>query len=349
MTALPVQAQIYPTKPIVVVVPSAAGGPADVAIRAIAEPLSQALGQQIVVDNMAGAGGTLGMARVARAEPDGHTLLIHQNGFAIAPALYRSLPFDTEKDFIAVGLVNRSHLIWAGRRTLPADTFAEMVAWMKGPGKPAKVAHPGVGTLGHLQTTMLINGIGVEVSMVPYRGIAPAVKDLLGDHVDMAQIGAAVASAQVRSGNLKIFAVGAEQRDPLFPDVPTYVELGYKGMDKPFWHALFAPAKTPRPVLERINAALRHGARRSECARKLQEDLCAGVSQRAAVAGCGAEIRERRNRVLGQGRSRQRYQGGLMVRYAEHAASIDLIELASSNLRCSSQAFRASGTSGRSP
>ena len=257
MTALPVQAQIYPTKPIVVVVPSAAGGPADVAIRAIAEPLSQALGQQLVVDNMAGAGGTLGMARVARAEPDGHTLLIHQNGFAIAPALYRSLPFDTEQDFIAVGLVNRSHLIWAGRRTLPADTFSEMVTWMKGPGKPSKVAHPGVGTLGHLQTTMLINGIGVEVSMVPYRGIAPAIKDLLGDHVDMAQIGAAVASAQVRTGNLKIFAVGAEQRDPLFPDVPTYTELGYKGMDRPFWHALFAPAKTPRPVLERINAALR--------------------------------------------------------------------------------------------
>jgi tripartite-type tricarboxylate transporter receptor subunit TctC len=255
--ALPVQAQTYPTKPIVVVVPSAAGGPADVAIRAIAEPLSQALGQQIVVDNMAGAGGTLGMARVARAEPDGHTLLIHQNGFAIAPALYRSLPFDTEKDFVAVGLVNRSHLIWAGRSTLPANTFAEMVTWMKGPGKPAKVAHPGVGTLGHLQTTMFISGIGVEVSMVPYRGIAPAVKDLLGGHVDMAQIGAAVASAQVTSGNLKIFAVGAERRDPLFPDVPTYVELGYKGMDKPFWHALFAPAKTPQPVLERVNAALR--------------------------------------------------------------------------------------------
>ena len=103
MAALPVQAQVYPTRPIVVVVPSAAGGPADVAIRTIAEPLSQALGQQLVVDNMAGAGGTLGMARVARAEPDGHTLLIHQNGFAIAPALYRSLPFDTEKDFIAVG------------------------------------------------------------------------------------------------------------------------------------------------------------------------------------------------------------------------------------------------------
>jgi tripartite-type tricarboxylate transporter receptor subunit TctC len=257
MTALPVQAQIYPTKPIVVVVPSAAGGPADVAIRAIAEPLSQALGQQIVVDNMAGAGGTLGMARVARAEPDGHTLLIHQNGFAITPAIYSNLSFDTKNDFVAVGLVNRSYLIWGGRSTLPANTFAEMVAWMKGPGKPAKVAHPGAGTLGHLQTTMLLKGIGVEVSMVPYRGIAPAVKDLLGGHVDMAQIGAAVASAQVKSGNLKIFAVGAERRDPVFPHVPTYAELGYEGMDKPFWHALFAPAKTPRPVLERVNAALR--------------------------------------------------------------------------------------------
>lgn len=256
MSLLPVHAQTYPTKPIVIVVPSAAGGPADVAIRAIAEPMSKLLGQQIIVDNMPGAGGTLGMARVARAEADGYTLLIHQNGFAIAPALYRSLPFDTEKDFVAVGLVNRSHLIWAGRRTLPANTFAEMVAWMKGPGKPAKVAHPGVGTLGHLQTTMLMKGIGVEVSMIPYRGIAPAVKDLLGGHVDMAQIGAAVASAQIKSGNLNIYAVGADRRDPLFPDVPTYGEVGYKGMDKPFWHALFAPAKTPPAVLERINTAL---------------------------------------------------------------------------------------------
>jgi tripartite-type tricarboxylate transporter receptor subunit TctC len=256
VTLAPVHAQTYPTKPIVIVVPSAAGGPADVAIRAIAEPMSQLLGQQIVVDNMPGAGGTLGMARVARAEPDGYTLLIHQNGFAIAPALYRSLPFDTEKDLVAVGLVNRSHLIWAGRRTLPADTFAEMVVWMKGPGKPAKVAHPGIGTLGHLQTTMLMKGIGGEVSLVPYRGIAPAVRDLLGGHVDMAQIGAAVASTQVKTGNLKIYAVGSDQRDPQFPNVPTYGEVGHKGLDRPFWHALFAPAKTPRAVLEHLNTAL---------------------------------------------------------------------------------------------
>ena len=249
MTALPVQAQIYPTKPIVVVVPSAAGGPADVAIRAIAEPLSQALGQQ--------RSSTTWPAQAAHSawhawRAQSRTAIRSSSIRTGSPSHPRStVAFRStlRRTLLRWELVNRSHLIWAGRRTLPADTFAEMVAWMKGPGKPAKLAHPGVGTLGHLQTTMLINGIGVEVSMVPYRGIAPAVKDLLGDHVDMAQIGAAVASAQVTTGSLKIFAVGAEQRDPLFPDVPTYVELGYKRMDKPFWHALFAPAKTPRPVL----------------------------------------------------------------------------------------------------
>ncbi len=156
------QAQAYPSRPITVVVPSSAGGPADVAARLIGDKMSAVLGQQLVVETAPGAGGTIGMAKVARAAPDGYTLLIHQNGFAITPTLYSKLAFDTEKDFVTVGLVNQSAVILVSRKDLPANNFKELVAWAKGPGKPAKYAHPGAGTLGHLQTLMLVKSMGIE-------------------------------------------------------------------------------------------------------------------------------------------------------------------------------------------
>ena len=251
------QAQAYPQRPITFIVPSSPGGPGDVTARLIADRMTASLGQQVVVETVPGAGGTIGMGRVARAAPDGYTLLIHQNGFAIAPALYEKLPFDTAKDFVTVGLVNLSHTYIVGRKSLPAKDFAELAAWMNGPGKPAKVAHPGMGTNGHLQTTMLVRAIGAEATLVPYRGIAPAVNDLLGEHIDVTQVGAAVAGPHIRAGNMRVYASTASKRTAAFPDVPTLGEVGYKQLERPFWHALFAPAATPRPILERLNVALR--------------------------------------------------------------------------------------------
>jgi tripartite-type tricarboxylate transporter receptor subunit TctC len=251
------QAQNYPNRPITLIVPSSAGGPADASARLIVDRLSAILGQQVVIETAPGAGGTIGMGRVARAAPDGYTLLIHQNGFAITPALYASLPFNTAKDFVAVGLVNHSNTFIVGRKSLPPNNFAELVAWMKGPGKPAKYAHPGKGTNGHLQTTMLVRALGVEVTMIPYRGIAPAVNDLLGEHIDITSVGAAVAAPHIKAGTMKVFASTGIKRSPMFPDVPIMGEVGHKELERPFWHAIFAPSATPRPILEKLNAALR--------------------------------------------------------------------------------------------
>lgn len=251
------EAQSYPTRTITLIVPSTAGGPGDVSARLISDHMSASLGQQIVIETIAGAGGTIGMARVARAAADGYTLMIHQNGFAIAPALYAKLSFDTAKDFVTVGLVNQSTVYLVGRSTLPAKDFTELKAWMVGPGKPARYAHPGPGTVGHLQTLILLRAMGAEASLISYRGIAPAVSDLLGQHIDLANVGAAVASPQIREGKVKAYATSASRRSDAFPEVPTFSELGYKELERPFWHALFAPAGTPQPVLERLNAALR--------------------------------------------------------------------------------------------
>jgi tripartite-type tricarboxylate transporter receptor subunit TctC len=248
--------QTYPTRTITIVVPSSAGGPGDASAKLIVDKLASILGQSVVVEHVPGAGGTIGMTRVARAAPDGYTLMIHQTGFAIANALYAKLPFDTSKDFVTVGLVNQSHTYFMGRKSLPANNFTELLAWMRGPGKPARLAHPGAGSNGHVQSTMVSKIVAAEVTMVPYRGIAPAVNDLLGEHVDVAGVGAAVATPHAVAGKLKAFASTAAKRSKELPDVPTYGELGHKELERPFWHALFAPAGTPQPILEKLNAAL---------------------------------------------------------------------------------------------
>jgi tripartite-type tricarboxylate transporter receptor subunit TctC len=249
-------AQAYPTRSITIVVPSAAGGPGDISARLIADRMTAALGQPVIVENLPGVGGTIGMAKVARAASDGYTLLVHQTGFAITPALYANLPFDPKKDFAIVGLVNRSSVYFVGRKSLEAKNLAELLAWMKGPGKPAKFAHPGAGTTGHLQSVVMLRTFGIEATLIPYRGIAPAVNDLLGGHIDVTQVGAATSGSLLRDGKIKAYASTGTERDAAFPDLPTFAELGYKHLSRPFWHALFAPAATPKPILEKLNAAL---------------------------------------------------------------------------------------------
>ncbi len=196
------------------------------------------------------------MARVARAAPDGYTLLIHQTGFAITPAIYAKLNFDVVKDFVTVGLVNTSSTVLVGRGDLPAKDYKELLAWARGPGKPLRHAHPGPGTTGHLFTTMHAKIIGGEVSVISYRGIAPAVNDLLGGHIDLASVGTAVATPLIKAGKFKAYATTGLKRIPALPEVPTFGEVGHPELQREFWHALFAPAATPRPILEKLNAAL---------------------------------------------------------------------------------------------
>lgn len=257
LSTSPLNAQAFPTKPITLVAASSAGGPTDAAARMIADTLASVIGQQVVVENVAGAGGTIAMSRVARAAPDGHTLLVHQNGFAIAPAIYSKLTFNTEKDFVPVILLNRSETFIIGRKDLPANNWKELVAWMKKSSQPTRFAHPGIGTNGHLQSTMLANAIGAPTTMIAYRGIAPAVNDLLGGHIDLAQVGPPLAAPHVRAGNAKLFATTGFSRNKNFPDVPTLGEMGHPELQLWFWHALWAPSGTPNPVLEKLNEAVR--------------------------------------------------------------------------------------------
>jgi tripartite-type tricarboxylate transporter receptor subunit TctC len=253
----PAQAQSYPQRHITLVAATAAGGPGDVAARIIAEQLSDVLGQQVVVENVPGGGGITGAVRVARAEPDGYTLLIHQTGITIAPALYPKLPFDLEKDLVPVGLVNTSYMFLVGRKSLPANSLRELFDWMNGPGRPVRFAHPGVGSIGHLATVLVAKSAKAEIAAVPYRGIGPATNDVIGEHVDLLWMGAVSGAPLIKAGKIKAFAFGGPKRSPLAPDVPSIAELGFAEIDAPLWHALFAPAGTPQPIVQRLNEALR--------------------------------------------------------------------------------------------
>lgn len=248
-------AQDYPQRFITMVAATAPGGPGDTAARTIADRMSAILGQQIVIENVPGAGGVTGAARVAHAEPDGYTLLIHQTGITIAPALYPKLNFSVEKDLAAVGMVNTSYSFLVGRKSLPADTLPELVKWMK--GHPAKFAYPGLGSLGHLTTVLFAKAVGAKIDAIPYRGIGPIMNDIVGGHVDLVWAGAASSAPLIKAGTVKAYAFGTSKRSPLIPDVPSASELGYPEVDIPFWHALFVPAGTPRPIIEKLNAALR--------------------------------------------------------------------------------------------
>ncbi|MBI1203620.1 MAG: tripartite tricarboxylate transporter substrate binding protein BugD [Rhodopseudomonas sp.] len=255
--AAPSHAGDYPERFVTLIAATAAGGPGDAVARTVASRMSTILGQQVVVENVAGGGGTIGASRVAHAKPDGYTMLMHQTGITIAPALYSNLPFDLEKDLKPVGMVNVTYTFLIGRKSLPANNINELVAWMKGPGKPAKFAHPGVGSMGHLATVSFAKDVGAEIAPVPYRGIGPAMGDIIGEHVDILWAGPATAVPQIKAGAVKVFAFNGNKRSPVLPDVPSTGELGYKDMDIPFWQALFVPAGTPQPIVDKLNAALR--------------------------------------------------------------------------------------------
>jgi len=253
----PALAVEYPTRPITIIVPYAPGGPGDIAVRIISDRMSQVLGQPIVAENVPGAGGMVGAARAARAAPDGYTLLMHQNGLAIAPVLYPKQAVDVARDLTAVGLVNASYSFLVGSPKIPAKTFPELVAWMRGPGKPAKFAHPGIGTLAHLQAIMLARAVDVEVTFIGYKGGGQAMSDIVGGHSDLVWAAAATSSELIAAGKITGFGYGSPRRFPKLPDIPTFGELGHPELDIRFWQALFAPAGTPKPVVDRLNAALR--------------------------------------------------------------------------------------------
>jgi tripartite-type tricarboxylate transporter receptor subunit TctC len=257
MTAGAASAQSYPTRPITLICPFPPGGATDAISRIIQDSMSRSLGQQIVIENIGGAGGMIAAAKAARAAPDGYTIMIHQVALAAGVTMYKNLSFDAEKDFVAVGLINTAASTWSARPDLPPGNLAELVRWMKEPGRNVKVAHPGVGSFGHLAGVLVAQELGVAVTQVPYRGAGPALNDLLAGQVDMSSQSAVQAGPLIQAGKLKAYAIIGRTRFVGLPDLPTFGELGYKKLDLDFWHAMFAPAGTPRPILDKLNAALR--------------------------------------------------------------------------------------------
>src|ERR1700752_5107192 len=257
VTASGASAQTYPTRPVTMLVAFPPGGADDAIARIIQDPLQRALGQPIVVENVGGAGGMIAAARAARADPDGYTILLHQDALAAGMTLYPDRTFDAEKDFAPIGLVNTTTNTLAGRPSLPANNFDELLRWLKEPGQTIRIGHPGVGSFGHLAEVLIFQELGVKVTQVPYRGAGPALVDLLGGQVDLGPISAVVATPLVNSSKLKAYALIGKKDFAGLPQLKTMGELGYPKADIDFWHMLLAPAATPRSIIEKLNHALR--------------------------------------------------------------------------------------------
>ena len=250
-------AQIYPERPVTIVVAFAPGGADDATARILQDPMQKALGQPIVVENVSGAGGMIAAAKVAHADPDGYTILLHQDALAAGMTLYPERTFDAEKDFAPIGLVNTTTKTLAGRPSLPANSFDELLRWMKEPGQAIKVGHPGVGSFGHLAEVLIFQELGIKATQVPYRGAGPALVDLLAGQVDLGPISAVVATPLVNAGKLKAYALIGRKPFAGLPQLKTMGQLGYANADIDFWHMLLAPARTPRPIIDKLNSALR--------------------------------------------------------------------------------------------
>ena len=254
LAALPAQADEYPSRNVLIVVPYPAGGPTDQLARVVADSLSKQLNQSFVVENVTGGGTIIGTNKVVKASPDGYTLLLHNLQISANPTLYKSLPFDTEKDLTPVIFINRNPLVLIARKDLEASNLDELLALMK--KRTLKAAIPGFGATGHLATSLLAQEAGAKIDMIPYRGAAPALNDILGSHVDVFFATPQQIVGQVKAGNVKALGITAKQPLPELPEVKSFVgALGPK-LEFFYWQALFAPAGTPQPVIDKLNAAI---------------------------------------------------------------------------------------------
>ena len=250
-------AQGYPTKAITLVVPFAAGGPTDIVARTLAGVMTKSLGQTVVVENKAGAGGTLAAGHVMRAAPDGYTYLIHHNGMATAPALYRKLPYNPQTDFEHVSQVIDVPMTLLGRKSLPANTFPELLAYMKAQGDKINLAHAGLGAVSHLCGMVLRQAVGVDMTTVPYQGTGPAFQALLGGQVDILCDQTTQTTPHIKAGTVKFYGVTTRDRIKVLPDAPTLAEQGLKGFEVVVWHGIYAPKNTPKDATEKFASALR--------------------------------------------------------------------------------------------
>ncbi|KQW54407.1 tripartite tricarboxylate transporter substrate-binding protein [Variovorax sp. Root411] len=248
----------WPDKPVTLVVPYSAGGPTDVVARMLAIPMGKSLGQTVIVENTVGAGGTIAPTRVAKAAPNGYTILIHHMGMATAPALYKKLNYDPLKDFEYIGQVMDVPMTLLSRKDFPANNYQELLAYVKAHKDKVTLANAGVGAVSQLCGLLFMNQIGVQLTTVPYKGAGPALNDLMGGQVDLLCDQTTQTAPVIKDGNrVKVFGVTTPKRLSSMPTIPTLDEQGLKGFEVKVWHGIYAPKGTPPAVLEKLNVALR--------------------------------------------------------------------------------------------
>ncbi|MFG2099973.1 tripartite tricarboxylate transporter substrate-binding protein [Micromonospora echinaurantiaca] len=247
----------YPEQNITFVVPFSAGGPTDTVTRMIAEPMAAKLGAKIVVQNVEGAGGTVGAGEVARAEPDGYTVLMHHIGMSTAPALYKNLGYKPLEDFEMVGLVTEVPMTIVARKDFPPATLPDLVTHVKANANKVTLANAGVGAASHLCGLLFQHAVGVKLQEVPYKGTGPALTDLVGGQVDFMCDQTTNTSGQITAGEIKAYAVTTPERVKSLPDLPTTTEAGLTQLQVSVWHGLYVPADTPQQVVDKLSEALK--------------------------------------------------------------------------------------------
>jgi len=250
-------AQEYPTKAVVVVVPFAAGGPTDTLARHLGAVMSKSLKQQVLIDNTVGAGGTIGVGKVARAKPDGYMILLHHIGMSTAPALYRKLAFNPLNDFEYIGQVADVPMTVIARKDLPPDNFKDFIPYVKQNKAKLNYGNAGLGAASHLCGLLLLSSLQADVQTVPFSGTGPAMTALLGGQIDFMCDQTTNTTGQILAGGVKVYGVTSSKRVASLPQVPTLAEQGLKGFEVVVWHGLYAPKGTPKAVLDKVNASLK--------------------------------------------------------------------------------------------
>src|SRR5258705_8877706 len=273
LAATPASAQDYPNQPITLVVPFPPGGSTTIVARIVADKMNEALGQSIVIDNRGGAGGTVGSRAVAKSAPDGYTILLGYTGtLAIGPTLYKSAGYDPRKDFAPIGMIGHAPNSLVVHPSTPAKSVQELIAYAKkNPGK-VNYGSAGVGTVSHVSGEYFANAAGVKLIHIPYKGTGPALADLIGGHIPMAFAANPDTHGPVSQGLLRGLAVTSGKRSSLVPDLPTIAESGVKDFEASLFYGLVAPVGTPRPIIDRLNKALRDALATADVQKRLTND-----------------------------------------------------------------------------
>jgi tripartite-type tricarboxylate transporter receptor subunit TctC len=267
----PASAQDYPNKVITMIVPFTAGGPTDTVARLLGVPMTKTLKQQVIVENVGGAGGTIAANRVAKAAPDGYTILIHHIGMSTAPALYRKLPYKPLEDFEHIGLINEVPMTMVAKKDFPAKDLKELIAYVKANKDKVNYANAGLGAASHLCGMLFMSAIQTDVTTVPYSGTAPAMNDLLGGQVDFMCDQTTNTTSQIKAEKIRVYGVTTKKRVPSLPNVPTMDEAGLKGFEVSIWHAFYAPKGTPKPVIDKLTKALQEALKDSNVKQRFGE------------------------------------------------------------------------------